>query len=155
RHEGQATPMSFLVGGFFFGFLLPIAALIVALSAYSLARRRSAPPPDERIAQLEEQVRGLLYRVWTLEQRGEAAPPAAPARFYEGGAAGARRAGAPAGSAPRGPPPPAEPTAPPAPAPIAADAGAPPTASGFGPELAAPVPETPPPAVPRIDLEQR
>src|SRR5262245_43273885 len=64
--------MIFPFGGFLFDMLLPVAAIILAIAAYRAARRRLPPPAsDERIAALEEQVRGLLYRVWTLE-RGEA-----------------------------------------------------------------------------------
>src|SRR5262245_1584587 len=65
----------FPFGGFLFDVVLPVAAIVVAIAAYRAARRRLPPPAtNERIAMLEEQVRGLLYRVWTLE-RG-AAPPA-------------------------------------------------------------------------------
>src|SRR2546428_13849566 len=59
--------MSFLI------FIVSIAALIVALKVL----RDSKPLPGqptaaERIASLEERVRDLLFRVWTLErQAGE------------------------------------------------------------------------------------
>ena len=86
RREGPAfgvvsSSMSFLLGGFFFGVVLPLVAIVVAVWAYSIARRRSpAPAPEERIAALEEQVRGLLYRVWTLERgAAERATPVAAA----------------------------------------------------------------------------
>src|SRR5262249_1183119 len=72
---------------FFFGVVLPLIAILIAAIAWSAMRRRSVPTAaEERIAALEEQVRGLLYRVWTLERgaapAGEAlvpAPPPAPA----------------------------------------------------------------------------
>jgi uncharacterized membrane protein len=65
--------MDVLVGGFFFGIMLPLIAIAVAVLAFSLVRRRTSPRQsdprsDARIAALEEQVRSLLYRVWTLEQ---------------------------------------------------------------------------------------
>src|SRR5262252_5657308 len=68
---------------FFFGVVLPLIAILVAATAWSAMRRRSGPTAaEERIAALEEQVRGLLYRVWTLERgapaAGEPAMPAAP-----------------------------------------------------------------------------
>src|SRR5262245_13831903 len=70
---------------FFFGVVLPLIAILIAAIAWSAMRRRSVPTAaEERIAALEEQVRGLLYRVWTLERgaapAGEAlVPPPAPA----------------------------------------------------------------------------
>ena len=67
--------MSLLLGRFVFGVLLPLVAIFVAVLAFSAVRRRSAPAAsEERIATLEEQVRGLLYRVWTLEQTASAPP---------------------------------------------------------------------------------
>ena len=67
--------MIFPFGSFLVDVLLPLAAIVIAIWAYRTARRGPPPAPtDDRIAMLEEQVRGLLYRVWTLE-RG-AAPPA-------------------------------------------------------------------------------
>src|ERR1700675_1488656 len=62
--------MSFLI------FILAVAALIVALKA--LRDRRPSPgqpTPAERIAALEERVRDLLYRVWTLEQQRDGVQP--------------------------------------------------------------------------------
>ena len=67
--------MMFPFGSFLIDVLLPLAAIVIAILAYRTARRgQPAAPTDDRVAMLEEQVRGLLYRVWTLE-RG-AAPPA-------------------------------------------------------------------------------
>jgi uncharacterized membrane protein len=66
----------------FFSFIwlvLPVAAIAIALWAVSQIRARQGPAaPEERIGALEEQVRGLLYRVWTLEQGAPAAAPAPP-----------------------------------------------------------------------------
>ena len=68
--------MSFLI------FVIAIAALVVGLKALRDSKPRPGQPtPAERIASLEERVRDLLYRVWTLEQqaaRGGAATPEAP-----------------------------------------------------------------------------
>ena len=69
------------LSGFLLDVLLPLVAIAVAIWAYRIARRMPpAAPTDERIAALEEQVRGLLYRVWTLE-RGAVPPEAAPTPF--------------------------------------------------------------------------
>ena len=78
--------MDFLLGRLVFGVLLPLVAIVVPLVAIVVAalalsavRRRPSPSgSDERIAALEEQVRGLLYRVWTLEQSAAVAPPDQP-----------------------------------------------------------------------------
>src|SRR5574342_270321 len=60
----------------FFIFVLAVAALIVALKALRDSRPRPGQPtPAERIAGLEERVRDLLYRVWTLEQQRGGAQP--------------------------------------------------------------------------------
>src|SRR5438093_5084093 len=56
--------MSFLI------FIVSIAALIVALKALRDSKPSPGQPtPAERIASLEERVRDLLFRVWTLEKR--------------------------------------------------------------------------------------
>src|SRR6266508_3915183 len=132
--------MDFLLGRLVFGVLLPLVAIVVPLVAIVVAalalsavRRRPSPAgSDERIAALEEQVRGLLYRVWTLEQSAAVAPPDQP------------RAAAP-DRPPAAPPPPPPPSL--APEPVAP---------------AKPVEVVPPPAAaaeeprPRpLDLEQR
>src|SRR5215472_1181650 len=71
-----STAMTFAFGGFFTDVVLPLVAIALAIGAYRAARRRPpAPPGDERIAALEEQVRGLLYRVWTLERTAAERPP--------------------------------------------------------------------------------
>jgi uncharacterized membrane protein len=59
--------MSFLI------FIVSIAAMVVALKALRDSKPRPGQPtPAERIASLEERVRDLLFRVWTLEkQTGE------------------------------------------------------------------------------------
>jgi uncharacterized membrane protein len=125
--------MSFLFTRFVFTVLLPILAVFIAVLAFSAARRRPASDGGEqRIAALEEQVRGLLYRVWSLEQ----------------GAAGPREQPTPVA-----PPPslPSEEPAPPLSPPVIASAQ-------LGPE---PVEAVAPPGAPAearqppIDLEQR
>jgi len=53
-------------------FAISVAALIVALKVLRDSRPLPGQPtPAERIAGLEERVRDLLYRVWTLEQQRE------------------------------------------------------------------------------------
>src|SRR5438093_8927258 len=112
--------MSLLLGRFVFGVLLPLVAIFVAVLAFSAVRRRSAPAASEgRIATLEEQVRGLLYRVWTLEQTASAPPRERPPA-------------APPGLAPAAPPPPSSPSEPAAPIePV--EVGAPPAAASEEP----------------------
>ncbi|HMH75791.1 MAG TPA: DUF2339 domain-containing protein, partial [Candidatus Udaeobacter sp.] len=47
--------------------ILSVVALVVALVARSAVRARRPGDADERVAALEERVRGLVYRVWKLE----------------------------------------------------------------------------------------
>src|SRR5262252_8906493 len=66
--------MSFLI------FIVSLAALLVALKALRDGQPRPGQPtPAERIQSLEDRVRDLLYRVWTLEQQAARGAPAAPA----------------------------------------------------------------------------
>jgi len=61
------------------GLLLPLLSLVVAVLALSAVRRQRGPArSEERLEALEQQVRGLLYRVWMLEQQQVAAPPVEP-----------------------------------------------------------------------------
>ena len=56
-------------------FVVSIAALVVALKVLRESRPRPGQPtPAERIASLEDRVRDLLYRVWTLEQQAGSHP---------------------------------------------------------------------------------
>src|SRR5215470_7680183 len=65
--------MSFLI------FIVSLAALLVALKALRDGQPRPGQPtPAERIQSLEDRVRDLLYRVWTLEQQAARGAPAAP-----------------------------------------------------------------------------
>ena len=67
--------MAFLI------FAVAVAALIVALKVLRDSRPLPGQPtPAERIAGLEERVRDLLFRVWTLEQQrgGVQLQPEAP-----------------------------------------------------------------------------
>jgi uncharacterized membrane protein len=146
--------------------LLAVAAIVMAVLALRAARARSHPAStEERLAALEEQVRGLLYRVRTLEQGRQpagrpvepVAPPAAPPE-PAAAAASAPGPGAPLpevpgstlgpGGAPAAVPPPA--TA----APFAGTAppGAPPPGVFQRPAPAAPGPAA---SRPGMDLEQR
>src|SRR5215468_10912098 len=64
--------MSFLI------FIVSLAALLVALKALRDGQPRPGQPtPAERIQSLEDRVRDLLYRVWTLEQQAARGAPAA------------------------------------------------------------------------------
>jgi uncharacterized membrane protein len=56
-----------LAMGIAVGVLLSVVAIVMALVALSAARARRPGDADERLAALEERVRGLVYRVWTLE----------------------------------------------------------------------------------------
>src|SRR6516165_3015222 len=65
--------MSFLI------FIVSLAALLVALKALRDGRPLPGQPtPAERIQSLEDRIRDLLYRVWTLEQTARGAPAAPP-----------------------------------------------------------------------------
>jgi len=127
--------MSFLI------FILAVAALFVALKALRDSRPRPGQPtPAERIAGLEERVRDLLYRVWTLEQARGGAPPqpeAAPTP-------------APPAVVATEPAPPA-----PEPAPSPAWSAAAAAVQGAAVHAAAPPPAPAPVPAPRLDLEQR
>ncbi|HET8578408.1 MAG TPA: DUF2339 domain-containing protein [Methylomirabilota bacterium] len=117
---------------FLIGVVLPVVAIAISLWAASQIRaRQEAVSPNERIAALEEQVRGLLYRVWTLEQGGRPAPAAPP---------------------PVQPPAPA-PTPPVEPSP-APEPGRWPTPHPAAPQPSQSVAPAPAPA-PSLDLEQR
>src|SRR5262245_20407439 len=137
RGEGRrsgvvSSAMGVVLGGFFFGVILPLVAIVVAVSDYGLARRRAPQPAaDERIRALERQVRELLARVRALEHG--AAEPATAAE--------------------------PQPIAAPAIESSALLSGPPPVAverADRPQELAAPeLAPTPAPPPPRIDLEQR
>jgi uncharacterized membrane protein len=123
--------MSFLI------FILAMVALFVALKALRDSRPRPGQPtPAERIAGLEERVRDLLFRVWTLEQqRGGVQPqPEAPP------------APAPTAAVPIEPAPSAHE---PLPSPAWSAAAA--AVEGTAVHAA----EPPPAPAPRLDLEQR
>jgi uncharacterized membrane protein len=49
------------------GLILSVVAIVMGLVALSAARARRPADTDERVAALEERVRGLVYRVWKLE----------------------------------------------------------------------------------------
>src|SRR5216684_5187633 len=110
-----------------------VGALAVSLKVLREYRPRPGQPtPAERIAALEERIRDLLYRVWTLEQRDQPhPPPPVPSSAPE--------PVAPASFAPE-------------PAPVSAEAAAA-TSMREAVTHATPPPEPPPP--PRLDLEQR
>jgi uncharacterized membrane protein len=122
-----------LAAGIVVALFLSVAALVLAVVTLGAARARRAGEPDGRVAALEEQVRGLLYRVWQLEGGAVAAPPPAGGPTVAG---------------------------PPEAAPMFAETAPPPLFPGPPPApLAPPVepPEPPPPARarPGLDLEQR
>src|SRR5512134_162033 len=122
-----------LAAGIAVALLLSVAALVLALVALGAARARRPGEPYDRLPALEEQVRGLLYRVWTLET---------------GSTVGG---GAPTDAA--GPPPAAMPAPP-----VLEATLTPPLPSSPAPFEVAPPPSPPRPAAPsppRLDLEQR
>jgi uncharacterized membrane protein len=109
-----------------FGIMLPFVAIVVAFMALGRARRRaSAEGSDARVAALEEQVRGLLTRVWALERQTGAGVPA-----------------------PESP-------APPPPAPMSVEPSLPPLRSVPGPVPAAVASGDTAAPPPRLNLEQR
>ncbi len=61
--------------GLVVGLSLSVLALVMAFVALSVARARRPADADERVAALEERVRGLVYRVWKLEGGPGAATP--------------------------------------------------------------------------------
>ena len=61
--------------GLVVGLSLSVLALVMAFVALSVARARRPADGDERVAALEERVRGLVYRVWKLEGGPSAATP--------------------------------------------------------------------------------
>jgi uncharacterized membrane protein len=68
-----------LAVGLAVGALLSVVAIVVAVVALSAVRARRPADVDERVAALEERVRGLVYRVWKLEGGpGAAAPVESP-----------------------------------------------------------------------------
>ncbi len=112
-----------------------VGALAVSLKVLREYRPRPGQPaPAERMAALEERIRDLLYRVWTLEQRGQPQPPP------------------PVPSAPSA----SEPVAPapfaPEPASVSAEAAA---ATSIREAVPHAAPPAEPPPVPWLDLEQR
>src|SRR5262249_28046833 len=75
----EPTPMDLLLARLAFGVLLPIIVLVIILLAWAVLRRRRAEVGSgRRLAALEGQVRGLLYRVWTLEQAARSGSAAVP-----------------------------------------------------------------------------
>jgi len=138
--------MSFLI------FIVSLAALLVALKALRDGQPRPGQPtPAERIQSLEDRIRDLLYRVWTLEQQAARGAPAAPAPE--------------ATTAPE-PTPAPEPMATPEPALVSPHVIEPvPDVVPAGSSAEAAAPATPPPAVPEpapvmppaagLNLEQR
>ncbi|MEX2221079.1 MAG: DUF2339 domain-containing protein [Candidatus Rokuibacteriota bacterium] len=57
------------------GLLLSVIAIVISLVALGAARARRPGGEDERIASLEDRLRGLAYRVWKLEGGPGAAIP--------------------------------------------------------------------------------
>jgi uncharacterized membrane protein len=131
--------MSFLI------FIVSLAALLVALKALRDGQPRPGQPtPAERIQSLEDRVRDLLYRVWTLEQQaGRGASVTGPPEPM------------PASEPVAAPPPVSEPAPLPVPSwtpaePVAHEAMEPPTPPAVAPE---PAPVMPPASA--LNLEQR
>ncbi|MGH7402643.1 MAG: DUF2339 domain-containing protein, partial [Candidatus Rokuibacteriota bacterium] len=53
--------------GLVVGLILSVVAIVISLVALAAARSRRPRDADERMASLEDHVRGLAYRVWKLE----------------------------------------------------------------------------------------
>ncbi len=53
--------------GLVVGLILSVVAIVISLVALAAARARRPRDADERMASLEDHVRGLAYRVWKLE----------------------------------------------------------------------------------------
>src|ERR1700682_4386904 len=126
-----------------------VGALAVSLQLLRESRPRPGQPtPAERMAALEERIRDLLYRVWTLEQQSRTR---APTSDVSPTASQIPLPSIPPPSIPMSPEPVAS-TSPPAPAVARAEAGA---ATSIRDAVAhAAVPPGPAPT-PRLDLEQR
>src|SRR5262249_25118900 len=74
------TAVGLLLARLALGVLLPVIVLVMILLVWALLRRRPAEAAmAQRLSALEEQVRGLLFRVWTLEQGARARISDAPA----------------------------------------------------------------------------
>jgi len=64
-----------LAAGIALALILSVVALVMALVARNAARARRPGDADERVAALDDRLRGLAYRVWKLEGgRGPRAP---------------------------------------------------------------------------------
>ena len=129
--------------GLVVGLSLSVLALVMAFVALNVARARRPADADERVAALEERVRGLVYRVWKLEGGPGADTP--------------RESPAAPDVAPSGEPTPAPPPPGPFPveiAPLSAGSvlDAPPLDV---PPLDSPIPAPSPPRPRGLDLEQR
>ena len=129
--------------GLVVGLSLSVLALVMAFVALNVARARRPADADERVAALEERVRGLVYRVWKLEGGPGADTP--------------RESPAAPDVAPSGEPTPAPPPPGPSPveiAPLSAGSvlDAPPLDV---PPLDSPIPAPSPPRPRGLDLEQR
>src|SRR2546429_7315332 len=123
-----------------------VGALAVSLRLLREYRPRQGPPTSaERIAALEERIRDLLYRVWTLEQQSQprAPTPDVSPTPSEVPSPSMSTGPEPVVSAPPSAPEPTLAPAEPAAAPSTRDTAAP-----------APAPSAPSPS-PRLALEQR
>jgi uncharacterized membrane protein len=64
-----------LAAGIAVGLIVSVVAIVMALVALSAARGRRSADSEERVAALEDRVRGLAYRVWQLEGGPRAQTP--------------------------------------------------------------------------------